>query len=226
MKNMRSLICLSVLMLCGALAACGEASSDTQSSLPTPAENSSAEQTTSAASQTAPVQNSAEQTTASSASTTAPASQSSTLTSAVSAEPPAETTTTPAAAVGGHLFDQIRINDVNSDYFSKHKDFTMTEASSCIGYGKDCVYKYANYEIHTFKGENAEVVQEIWLTGKGIATREGIEVGMTFAEAEAKYGEPEIPGIYTFTTADGTLEFTSDTPDGNTISTIVLFAEG
>ncbi|MBQ3940771.1 MAG: hypothetical protein II723_06630 [Oscillospiraceae bacterium] len=161
-------------------------------------------------------------TAAASADSTAAASGS----TASSASSAATTTTTTAKqqTSAKHLFDELRPGADCTAYLAANTSYSMVKAPSCIGSGEDRVYTFPEFKLFTYFENGKETVQELELTGKNLATREGIRIGMTTADIEKAYGAPAIPGEYLYSTPDGPIDFLLNS-DQKTIKSISLYME-
>ena len=103
--------------------------------------------------------------------------------------------------------DALKLKEDCTAYVTSHKDYRFEEANSCLGSGKDRVYHYPDFELHTyFNGEKDLVTQIVFTTDK-LATRKGIKLGSTKADVAAAYGEPAEPDFYMYETEDGRTQF-------------------
>ncbi|MBR4200694.1 MAG: hypothetical protein IKQ91_05400 [Oscillospiraceae bacterium] len=119
-----------------------------------------------------------------------------------------------------YLLDSLKIKQDCTDYVSKHKDYTFEEANSCLGSGKDRVYTYKDFELHTyFNGEKDLVAQIVFTTDK-LKTRKDIHLGSTKADVVAAYGEPAEADFYMYETDDGRVQFFFD---GDTVNRIDIY---
>lgn len=134
-------------------------------------------------------------------------------TEAPATQPPQQQTET-------NLFDALHVETECSAYIASHQGYRFSEDDSCIGSGKDRTYTYSNYKLITYFENGTEILKEIDITGAGIATRKGISVGSSLADVEAAYGASDVPGIYAYSTADGTVDIIID---NGTVTSICIY---
>lgn len=113
------------------------------------------------------------------------------------------------------LLEQVKLEQDCSAYIAANKGYTMEEAESCLGSGKDRIYTYSNYILRTYYENGKEILQEINITKSGVKIPSGIEVGMKVSDVIAAHGAPAAEGDYSYDTAYGTVEYrcTGDTID-------------
>ena len=119
-----------------------------------------------------------------------------------------------------YLLDELKIKQDCTDYVSKHKDYTFEEANSCLGSGKDRVYTYKDFELHSYFDNGQDLVTEIVFLTDKLETRKGIHLGSTKADVVAAYGEPEEADFYMYETEDGRTQFFFD---GDTVNRIDIY---
>ena len=69
-------------------------------------------------------------------------------------------------------------------------DYTLQEAASCAGIGKDYVYSYPSLRLYVFAPENGEaVVTSACYTDDGVAMN-GVAIGSSAAVAIEQFGTP------------------------------------
>lgn len=228
----------SLLLSCCLLAGCGETSDSTaptaeltttttaqttETAAETAAET--AEQTTESASETAAETQTTEAASDAPETTSAPEAPAGT-TAPASSEAPAVSSATQKQEEKS-FFDEIRPGLDCTAYVKAHKDYTLTESDSCLGRGKDREYLYKDFVIFSYADETGrDVVQEVDVSGKSIATRKGITVGMKTDDITAAYGAADSNGEYIYHTGDGVLEFIIGGDDDKTVLSIFLYAEG
>ncbi|MBR6419728.1 MAG: hypothetical protein IKS42_05310 [Oscillospiraceae bacterium] len=169
----------------------------------------SAAETTAAAQETttASAASEAQSTAASSADTQAPASSA------------AKTETQPVQQKC--LFDEIRLGGDCTAYITANTSYSLEKAPSCLGEGEDRTYTYSNMKIVTYFENGKETIHEIDLTGPGVKTRSGIEVGMKASDITAAHGASSFENDYIYPTTDGTIEYRMN---GDTIEEIWVYA--
>ncbi len=69
------------------------------------------------------------------------------------------------------------------------KELDYTESNSCYFTGKDKIYTYAGFEIHTYPTATGDHVNRVVLLDDTVETEEGIRIGSSKAEVLTAYGE-------------------------------------
>ncbi len=118
------------------------------------------------------------------------------------------------------LFDEIRLGGDCTAYSTANKNYSLEKAPSCLGEGEDRTYTYSNMKIITYFENGKETIQEIDLTGPGVKTRSGIEVGMKASDITAAHGASSVENDYIYPTTDGTIEYRMN---GDTIEEIWVY---
>ena len=186
----------------------------------TAAETTAAE--TGAAETTAPETTAAEEskTDAAAQTTEAPAAQDTQATDAPATKPADDPTPTPDLTA--NIFDTLKLGSDPASFVAQNKNYDRTEADSCLVNGKDVVYTYPEFELHTTLENGKESVVELYVTGTSIRTPKGIGVGSTKDEVIQAYGESESPFNVSYTVDGGTLKFMFD--DNDKVKAIDLMA--
>lgn len=191
-------------------ASAAAAGTQAQTAASTAAAGSTAAQTES----TAPAQDS----TASGSESAASSAQSSVQTSA------ATSATEQQQSSARNLFDEIRPGMDCTAYITANKGYTLQKDASCMGEGEDRVYTYSDYKIISYFENGKDIIQEIVLTGKGVAARSGLKVGMTTDDIERVFGVPAVPGEYIYPSGNGYIDFLLEA-DNQTIRLISFYTE-
>ena len=71
-------------------------------------------------------------------------------------------------------------------------DYTMTEADSCAGQGKDRMYTYPSVRLYVFAPiEGTAVVSSVSYTDDGVQTAQGLKIGSSLSDVLAALGEAD-----------------------------------
>ena len=69
------------------------------------------------------------------------------------------------------------------------KELAYDDSNSCYFTGKDKIYTYAGFEIHTYPTESGDRVNRVVLLDDTVETKEGIRIGSSQADVITAYGE-------------------------------------
>ena len=225
------MLCLTLLTACGNA---GGSTADTTSSLTdttvsteqtTDSAAGSAEQqpdttASSAAADSTSAQSQTESTAAASESTSASAASTGSSAASTSASTTASTTAKQTAL---NLFEAAAVGKDCSAYVAATPGSQFSSAPSCMGPGEDRVYTYKDYEIKSYYNNGKDIVQEIDLKTKNIATPDGLKIGMTTDDIERVHGAPATPGDYTYVSGTTAVEFLLEADD-HTIRLITYYS--
>ena len=185
----------------------------------TSGEGDTAGETTDSAAETTAA---AQETTAASAATEAQSTAASSADTQAPASSAAKTETQPVQQKC--LFDEIRLGGDCTAYVTANKNYRLQEGDNCIpvdGDGVGRIYTYSNLIIQSIYQNGKDIVYDLTLTGPGVKTRSGIEVGMKASDIIAAHGASSFENDYIYPTTDGTIEYRMN---GDTIEEIWVYA--
>ncbi len=222
------LICAASLTACGSDPVSNDSAPETttvtaisETTAEDAAETTAAdEKATTAAAETTAAETEADVTTTEAEATTAEAVQ---TTEAPAAEP--QQTEAPAQQENptpSNPFEALKLGGDPSAFVGQYKNYTKTEADSCLVNGKDITYVYPDFELHTLLENGVETVKSIYVTGTGIRTPKNIGVGSTKAEVTTAYGESISEFNTSYNCDGGILKFEFE---GDVVSAIDMFKE-
>lgn len=124
--------------------------------------------------------------------------------------------------VSANPFEALKLGGDPSSFVAQNKNYSKTEADSCLVNGKDITYVYPDFELHTLLENGVETVKSIYVTGKSIRTPKGIGVGSTKADVTAAYGASISDFNTSYNCDGGILKFEFE---GDVVSAIDMFKE-
>ncbi len=103
------------------------------------------------------------------------------------------------------------------------EDYTVVEAASCAGIGKDYVYTYPSLRIYVFAPENGvATVTSACYTDDG-ASHKGVTIGSSASDVVASLGKADEQSDSRITYRDGDVSLTFTLRDG--VASAVVLAE-
>ena len=129
----------------------------------------------------------------------------------------------PAPSKDANIFETLKLGSDPSAFVAQNKNYTKTEADSCLVNGKDITYVYPEFELHTLLENGKETVKSVYVTGTSIRTPKNIGVGSTKAEVTAAYGASISDFNTSYNCDGGILKFEFD--DNDVVSAIDMFKE-
>ena len=129
----------------------------------------------------------------------------------------------PAPAKDANIFEALKLGGDPSAFVAQNKNYTKTEADSCLVNGKDITYVYPEFELHTLLENGKETIKSVYVTGTSIRTPKNIGVGSSKADVIAAYGASISDFNTSYNCDGGILKFEFDGND--LVSAIDMFKE-
>ena len=124
----------------------------------------------------------------------------------------AQNSAAPVAATDGYVFTyngtDIAMHAEAADIIAAlGEPKTYTEEASCAFTGLDKTYFYGSFYVQTYPIGDKDYIFGVWFADDSVSTQEGVYVGMSQSEVEAKYGTEGFNGSneYLMTKGESTL---------------------
>lgn len=126
---------------------------------------------------------------------------------------------TPVAATDGYVFTyngmDIAMHAEATDIIAAlGEPKTYTEEASCAFTGLDKTYFYGSFYVQTYPVGDKDYIFSVWFADDSVSTQEGVYVGMTQADVEAKYGTEGFNGSNAYIMNKGASTLTVILKDG------------